>query len=89
MPRDARDPQSSWARRARVGRAVRRALCGNRELYPAWQPQDRVKLDVSKFTLDELISCVEERLRNLRDSHKPIPHITRIALVMLNEATER
>lgn len=49
----------------------------------------RITLDLAPLTLTEILDCVVERVTRLQTEGKPIPHITRIALEMLHEATEK
>jgi hypothetical protein len=46
----------------------------------------RVVLDLAPATLSEVLDCIIERVTRLRDAEQPVPHITMIALSMIDDA---
>jgi len=49
-------------------------------------PTDRVHLDIAVGTLNELLSCVHDRIARCEQAGAEVPHITIIAGRMLREA---
>jgi hypothetical protein len=76
---------ASFAKRrpfVRVRRRARRAIPA-----PAPVVAPRKFLDLAPGTFAEVLDCVVERVWRYEQAGKPVPHITRIALKMLHEAT--
>jgi hypothetical protein len=73
--------------------AGRRGMHHHRRHHPQVEmpcvPPPRIVLDVSPYTLAEIMDCVAARVRGFQRRGERVPHITAIALKMLHEATAK
>jgi hypothetical protein len=53
------------------------------------KPTDRIKLDMAAATVEELLSCVHDRIARCQQAGAEVPHLTKIAGKMLREALGR
>lgn len=52
-------------------------------------PTNRVTLDLAVVTVEELLSCVHDRIARCQQAGVEVPHITKVAGKMLREALGR
>ncbi len=48
----------------------------------------RYVLNLAPFTLAEITSCVQERIDRIEKAGEEVPHITKLAMLMLLQATK-